>query len=145
MTATRALAFDLAGRGDFDSFGQTLVGFLFRHLTDSFKRTYLKHSKGFSFCDVLQGTQKYRISNLRYLQLMVNSIKVQILKKMEKSAYNFYINPRFLARHTTKLIIDCLLLITLIDIELIDSKRTLLLPDFSSDYGKTTFKKCLFQ
>jgi hypothetical protein len=42
MTATRALAFDLAGSGDFDSFGQTLMGFLFRHLAGPFKRSYLK-------------------------------------------------------------------------------------------------------
>jgi hypothetical protein len=41
MTAAGASAFEPAGGGDFDSFGQTLVGFLFRHLTDSFKITYL--------------------------------------------------------------------------------------------------------
>jgi len=37
MTATRALALDLTGSGYFDSFGQTLMGFLFRHLAGSLK------------------------------------------------------------------------------------------------------------
>jgi hypothetical protein len=39
MASAGMPAFQPAGRGDFDSFGQTLVGFLFRHLTDSFKIT----------------------------------------------------------------------------------------------------------
>ena len=42
MTAATAFAFDLAAGGDFDSFAQTLMSFLFRHLANSFKITYLK-------------------------------------------------------------------------------------------------------
>jgi hypothetical protein len=45
MTATRALAIELAAGGDSDSLGQTLMGFLLRHLTDSFKRTHLANTK----------------------------------------------------------------------------------------------------
>jgi len=37
MTATRAFVFDLAGSGDFDSFGQTLMSFLFWHLAGPVK------------------------------------------------------------------------------------------------------------
>ncbi len=37
VTTARALAFDLAARSDFDSFTQTLMGLLFRHLANSFK------------------------------------------------------------------------------------------------------------
>ena len=39
MASAGMPAFQPAGRGDFDPFGQTLVAFLFRHLTDSFKIT----------------------------------------------------------------------------------------------------------
>jgi len=38
MTAASALVFDLAGSGNFDSFLQALMGFLFWHLTSSFKK-----------------------------------------------------------------------------------------------------------
>jgi hypothetical protein len=37
MTAAGAIAFELAGGGDFDPFGQPFMGLLFWHLTGSFR------------------------------------------------------------------------------------------------------------
>jgi len=60
MTATASLPPDLTSSGDFDSFAQTFVGFLFRHLIDSLN---------------------IKDSNLRHLQLLVNTTAWKFSKK----------------------------------------------------------------
>ena len=65
MAAAGALVPDLAAGGNFDSFAQALVGFLFWHLANSFKIIYLKQSKGFPFAMPGQnGAQKYKTGSL---------------------------------------------------------------------------------
>jgi len=46
VAAARAPAFELAARSDFDSFAQTLMAFLFRHLLYSFKYSIWKYKTG---------------------------------------------------------------------------------------------------
>jgi len=65
VAAAGALVPDLAAGGNFDSFAQSLVGFLFWHLANSFKIIYLKQSKGFPFATPGQnGAQKYKTISL---------------------------------------------------------------------------------
>jgi hypothetical protein len=56
VTAAAAFVFELAGSSDFHSFGQTLMGFLFRHFTNSFEITCITKT-----------IQKYKVGSLRYL------------------------------------------------------------------------------
>ena len=46
MTAAAATSSDFTGSGDFDSFAQTLMGFLFWHLIGSFPATARPFSLG---------------------------------------------------------------------------------------------------
>jgi hypothetical protein len=71
MSAARAFVLDFTGSGNFNSFTQSLMGFLFRHSANSFKKTYLKQSK------------KYKAGSLRYLQQSVNAISSKFSKKSE--------------------------------------------------------------
>jgi hypothetical protein len=52
MTTTGAFVPDLAGSGNLDSFFQSLMGFLFRHLANSLKTTFseILHQKATSQC-----------------------------------------------------------------------------------------------
>jgi len=76
VAAAGALVPDLAAGGNFDSFAQSLMGFLFWHLANSFKIIYLRQFG------------KYKIDILRYLQPLVNTAG-SILGKKEKLAYDF--------------------------------------------------------
>jgi hypothetical protein len=66
MAATSSFVLYLSGSGNFDSFTQALMSFLFRHLTNSFKNGVF---------------EKYKLCNLRYLQMQVKAKGANFSKK----------------------------------------------------------------
>lgn len=71
MATARLSVLDLAAGGDFDSLAQALMSLLLRHIANSSK-------------NVSQTLKKYKVSNLRYLQLSVNTIA----RNFQKSELN---------------------------------------------------------